>query len=208
MFPRGDNYGTVPINFNFNYFSQSFSQLTINTNGFIIFGTISPSPGNWISALNYDLDTSTSGGIYYQNLNSQSSDFNSIRSDLNRLNASFVPTNLFRITYDNVPNYGSSSYFVSFQIILASDASNSYVLLKYTSCFASGYLTHVPALYYLSANGEYMSSQISFFPCTETNVNQGGTWVFDVSSSNSQFFFIDFKLITVFFVLASVTSFD
>ena len=107
-------------------------------------------------------------------------------SDLNRLNDSFVPTNLFRITYDNVPNYGSSSYIASFQIILASDASNSYVLLKYTSCLASSYVTQVPALYYLSADGDYMSSQISLDPCTETNVNQEGTWVFDVSSSNNR----------------------
>ena len=188
----------MPINFNYNYFSQSYSQLNINTNGYVSFGFYSGASDNWISALNYDLDTSINGGIYYQNLNSQSTDFNSIRSDLNRLNASFVPTNLFRITFDNVPNYGSGSFFASFQIILASDASKSYVLLKYTSCLTSGFLSSIQALYYLSANGEYMSSQMSLDPCTETNVNQEGTWVFDVSSSNSKFFIIDFKLITVF----------
>jgi len=89
----------------------------------VSFGTYSGASGNWISALNYDLDTSSSGGIYYQNLNAQSTDFNSIRSDLNRVNASFVPTNLFRITYDNVPAWMQSSYIATFQIILASDAT-------------------------------------------------------------------------------------
>ena len=84
LFTRGDeNSDTVPINFNFNYFGQSYSQLTISTNGYISFGTSSSTSGNWISALYYDLDTRTSGGIYYQNLNSQSSDFNSIKSDIN-----------------------------------------------------------------------------------------------------------------------------
>jgi hypothetical protein len=174
----------------------------------VSFGTYSGASGNWISALNYDLYTRTSGGIYYQNLNSQSSDFNSIRSDINRLNASFVPTNLFRITYDNVPNYGSGSYIASFQIVLASGSFKSYVLLKYTSCLTSSFLNQVQALYYLSANGQTMSSQMSLNPCTGTNVNQVGTWVFDVSSSDSKFFIFDFKLNAVFFFLVSVTSFD
>jgi hypothetical protein len=84
LFTRGDdNYGTISISFNFNYFNQSFSQLTINTNGYFNFGTSSGSItayGNYfISGINYDLDTRTSGGIYYQNLDSQSSDFNSIK---------------------------------------------------------------------------------------------------------------------------------
>ncbi len=119
------------INFNFNYYGTYFSQLAISTNGFINFDNAnSASSGNAISALYYDLDTRTRGGVYYQNLNSQSSDFNSIKSDLNRLNSNFVPTYLFRITYDNVPNYGSGAYVASFQIILASDTSRSYVLLK------------------------------------------------------------------------------
>jgi hypothetical protein len=194
LFTRGDdNSGPVLINFNFNYFSQSFTQLTISTNGFVYFslGSTSGSAyGNSISALNYDLDTRTSGGIYYQNLNSQSSAFNSIKSDLNRLDATFVPTNLFRITYDNVPNYGSGSYIASFQIILASDSSKSYVLLKYTSCLTSSFLTNMQALYYLSANGQSLSSQMSLNPCTGTNVNQVGTWVFDVSSLNRKLFFM------------------
>ena len=191
MFTRGDdNYGTVSINFNFNYFSQSFSQLTINTNGYVYFNLVSTSDstyGNSISALNYDLITSTSGGIYYQNLNSQSSDFNSIKSDLNRLDASFVPTNIFRITYYNVPYYYSTSQLVSFQIILASSSSKSYVLLKYTTCLSSSYYTiyivATPGLYYLSSIGQQLSNRITN-PCTNSNVNQAGTWVFDVSSSN------------------------
>ncbi len=136
MFTRGnDNNGTVSINFNFNYFGQSYSQLTISTNGYFNFdtsssGSIAASGSYFISGLNYDLDSRTSGGVYYQNLNAQSSAFNSIKSDLNRLDASFVPTNLFRITYDNVLLYGSSVNSVSFQVILASDSSKSYVLLR------------------------------------------------------------------------------
>jgi hypothetical protein len=118
LFGRGnDNFGSVPINFNFNYFGTFYSQLNIHTNGYVYFN----SESSRISALNYDLITSSyyydidsnkrhGGGIYYQNLNSQSSDFNSIKSDLNRLNSNFVPTNLFRIKYDNVSNMVVSNY--------------------------------------------------------------------------------------------------
>jgi hypothetical protein len=130
------------------------------------------------------------GGIYYQNLNSQSPDFNSIKSDLNRLNSNFVPTNLFRITYYNVPNYGSGAYIASFQIILASNASMSYVILKYTSCLPD--LT-ISGLYYLSNGLQILNKFTS--PCTSSNVNLGGTWVFDVSPINGKLMHLyDFKI--------------
>ena len=192
MFTRGnDNNGTVSINFNFSYFGQSFSQLAINTNGYFNFGPssgggINASGNYFISGLNYDLDTRTSGGVFYQNLNSQSSDFNSTKSEINRFDASFVPTNLFRITYDNVPLYSSSSYNVSFQVILASDSSKSYVLLKYTTCLSSSVaLLTLPGLYYL-VNGQQTFVPISNSSCSNSNVNQNGTWVFDVSSFYSK----------------------
>jgi hypothetical protein len=189
LFTRGDdNYASVAINFNFKYFAQSYSQLILSTNGFVNFVTNSATSGNSISALYFDLDTRRSGGIYYQNLNSQSSDFTSIKSDINRLNATFVPTNLFRITYSNVPHYTYSSYLASFQIILASDASKSYVLLKYTSCLTGLSLSTVHALYYLASNGQQLLNPISVNPCTGSNVNLVGTWVFDVSLVNSKQF--------------------
>ena len=163
--------------------------MNINTNGYVYFSlgsTSGSASGNSISALNYDLDTRYSGGIYHQNLNSQSNDFNSIRSDINRLNSSFVPTNLFRITYDNVPAYSSNSLIASFQIILASDSSKSYVVLKYTSCLSNTSPIITPGLYYLNSNGQQMSSQFTN-PCSSSNVNLIGTWVFDVSVLNSNF---------------------
>jgi hypothetical protein len=195
LLTRGDdNSETLLINFNFNYYGTYFSQFLISTNGFINFDTANgaSSSGNAISAFNYDLDTRTSGGIYYQNLNSQSSDFYSIKSDLNRLNSNFRPTNLFRITYFNVPKYASSGYIASFQIILASDASKSYVLLKYTSCLTGLSLSSMQALYYRLSNGQQMSNQMSTNPCNGTNVNLGGTWVFDVTfplTSNTNYYF-------------------
>ncbi len=179
MFPRGDdNYGTVNINFIFNYFGKACTQLTIFTNGYVRF-VASTSVNYFISGLNQDLITTTSGGIYYDNLNSQYSDYNSIKSDLNLLNYNFMPTNIFRITYDNVPKLNAAANKASFQIILASNATKSFVILKYTSCLNGIGLSQTPGLYYLS-NGQQKSSTITI-PCSNSNVNLGGTWVFDVS---------------------------
>jgi hypothetical protein len=163
------------MNFNFTYFGKSYSRLTIYTNGFVEFDT-----NNSISGLNYDLDTRSSGGIYYQNLSSQSSDFNSIKSDINRLNSAFNPTNLFRITYDNVPAYSSSSLKASFQIILATNGFLTYVLLKYTSCLAGATLRSIPGIYY-TLRGGGSSSSLAVNSCLASNVNMAGTWVFDSS---------------------------
>ena len=191
MFTRGDdNYQIVSINFDFKFFNNIFTSLTINTNGYVYFNGLAgccsitlPTLTNSISALNYDLDARTSGAIYYQNLNSSSSGFSSIKSDLNRLNSSFIPANMFRITFDNVPTYSYSSILASFQIVLASDSSRSYVLLKYTSCLSSSVtLSTSPGLYYLSTNGQQLSMLVAN-PCTSSNVNLVGTWVFDVSSN-------------------------
>jgi len=178
--------------------------VNIHTNGYVFFK--SESSGIRISALRYDLDTRYGiGGIYYQNLNSQSSDFNSIKSDLNRLESNFVPTNIFRIKYDYVPNYvgvGSLGPLrASFQIVLASYATKSYVLLKYTSCLSGDTLSETLGLYYLSLIGHQMSNTISS-PCSSSNVNQTGTWVFDVSPVESKtiltnklfYFFIIIKI--------------
>jgi hypothetical protein len=196
--------------------------LYISTNGYINFGTslggIAASGNYFISALNYDLITSTSGSIYYQNLNSQSSDFNSIKSDLNRFDASFVPTNLFRITYDNVPIYSFSSNRVSFQIILASDSSKSYVLFKYTTCVASSFaLRTLPGLYFLLANGQQTFIPISNSSCSNSNVNQAGTWVFNVTSPIGKIHYlifivkavpVDYKPLFLIFLICSVLFYD
>ena len=80
--------------------------------------------------------------------------------------------------------YLKGGLVASFQIVLASDATKSYVLLKYKSCLSGATLWETPGLYYLSlSNGQQMSNTISS-PCSRSNVNQAGTWVFDVSTKD------------------------
>ncbi len=164
--------------------------MTISTNGYVLFDS-----SNSIYALNYDLDTRISGGIYFQNLDWTSNDFNSIKSDINRLNSAFNPTNIFRITYGNVPDYGTHKLIASFQIILASDGSLSYVVLKYTSCLSNKTLSRTPGIYYTLSNGQASSSLISY-PCFASNVNLIGTWVLNTSTGTGGELFLFYFLIS------------
>ena len=139
----------------------------------------------------YDLDTTSSGSITYQNIYPQSNEFNGIKSDLNRFSSSFAPTNVFRIMFTNVPLFASaaSSPKVSFQIILASDSSSSLFLLRYASCFSSSvFQVYSPSLYYNDYNGAQQSIAIGTGSnmCTSSNVNSVGVWVFNVTSIDSQ----------------------
>ena len=176
------------MNFNYNYFGQSYTNITINTNGYIQFGFTNscpinkPNNLNLIPALNFDLDASRNGGIYYQNIPVASNDITSITNDIRLLSPSFNPTNAFRVTWQSVPPYGASSPTASFQIVLTSSFGSFYVLLKYTECLNGATLRSTPGLNYLLNNQAFEINIAN--PCTSSNVNQAGTWVFDVSSGN------------------------
>ncbi len=139
--------------------------------------------GNTINGLYFNSDTSSQGGIYYQNLNS--SDFYPIKSDINQLNSDFDPTNIFRITYDNVTKYQDNSKKATFQIILATDSLKSYVVLKYSSFLSNDPLRVLPGIYFLGENGQQLSNLLTG-PCNSLNINQNGTWVFDVTTFNGK----------------------
>ncbi len=172
MLPNGDeNSETVSLNFNFNFFNKSFSALTFNTNGYVYFDTT-----YLIFDLNYNLDTTMNGGIYYQNLESTSNDFSLIKTVVKTLNPSFIPNDIFRITYDNVPANGQSSLIVSFQVILASSSSSSFVVLNFTSCPSNRSLSLGPSFNY---NPVFITN-----PCFSSNINSNGLWVFDLSGQS------------------------
>ena len=196
MFTYGDDiYDTIPIQFNFSYFHYNFDRLVLDTNGYIYFSglkccdiTLQSYKSNAISGLNYDITTEIEGEIVYENLNSTSTDYDSIRSDLNRLNSTivFVAKDIFRISYVNIPDFLTGSYYASFQIILARDQySSSYVVLKFYSCLTGLNMLTKPGLYYLDGSGRGLSLEISN-PCGSSNVNLTGTWVFNVTVPRSE----------------------
>ena len=179
------------LNFVFKYVNRNFNAIKITKYGYLYFSQGSTvTSGNSIVGLNFQADVSDQGGIFYQNLYSPSLAFNRTQSTINRVNSGFVPTNMFRITYFNVPvAYNSNPVTIkaSFQAVLASDSTKSYIVLNYTDCLASAPLETYPGLLYLSQSGQQSSAFLEN-PCGSSNVNLIGNWVFDVSSENSKKF--------------------
>jgi hypothetical protein len=171
--------------------NRNYNAIKITKYGYLYYSQGSTvTSGNSIVGLNFQAETSVQGGIYFQNLYSPSLAFNRTQSTINRVNSGFVPTNMFRITYFNVPvAYNSNPVTVkaSFQVILASDSTKSYIVLNYTDCLASAPLETYPGLLYLSQNGQQLSAFLDN-PCGSSNVNLYGNWVFDVSNTFSKNF--------------------
>ncbi len=99
-----DDYKVVNLDFTFVYFGKSYTQVSISSNGYVCMGInpacgnqMRPSPHDILVGLNYDLDTTRngSGQIYYKNLN----DSTLASLYVNLLDPSFVPKNIFMITY-------------------------------------------------------------------------------------------------------------
>lgn len=178
--------------FTFTYFGNKFTSVTIDTNGYVVFSSSTsccsltrPSLSNSIPALNFDLTTtlSTNGGIYYKYLNSSSSEIVSIQSIISPL---FKATNAFSIEWNNVTALKTTSS-VSFKIILATDTSSNYVVLQYSSCLSGTYTPlSTPGLNYINQNGVLVQVAI-VNPCSSSNVNIPGTWVFYVTDAGEIF---------------------
>jgi hypothetical protein len=194
-----DNYTVVDLSFTFVYFGKSYTQISISSNGYVCFGenekctnNKEPLTDDILIGLYYDLDTKRngSGQIYYKNLN----DSTMASLYVNLLDPSFVPKNIFMITYDNVLPYlesGSDSP-VSFQIYILTDSIKSYVIFKYTSCpdelsmRSSG----------LNINKKEEISIPKSQKCSLSNVKQKGVWVSQVNNYSTGKYkksFIKFK---------------
>ena len=124
----------------------------------------------------------TKGGLIgYQSISSPSNDLDNITNEINRLtHTKFSCKNAFIITYDKVRDYKTGKKIVTFQIILSTDDSlNSFVTLKYTDCLTP-YLTY-PGIYCVNKKGLLVKIPIGD-PCSSSNVNIKGTWIFDVTN--------------------------
>ena len=140
---KGDETCTkINFNFNFNYYGTNYTKCCISINGYISFdalttSSISPSNNYFIAPFAHDLSTMSKGNIYYRLIN-ESPTLSQIGLEISSLyylnTINFIPTNAFIVTWDSVPSYGSSySGYVSFQIILSTDGSNSYLTINYGS---------------------------------------------------------------------------
>jgi hypothetical protein len=188
-------YKVVDLGFTFIYFSTEYTQVSINSYGYVCLGNNSecgsrtrPSGHDILIGLNFDLNSRRegSGQIYYKRLDSNSLDFESAKIYLNLFNPEFEPQQIFMITYDNVlPDYIYSNSVTSFQMYLSTDFVKSFVTFKFKSCPTDQYYYSSSGLNYKRINGSLQEVIIANGQqCSGTNVGQMGVWVSDVTSKS------------------------
>jgi hypothetical protein len=199
-----DGYKVVDIGFKFRYFNTNYTQVSINSNGYVCLGDNSecgmqtrPFPHDILIGLNCDLNPKRegSGQIYYKKLYSNSLDFKSAKIYLNLFNPDFEPQQIFMITYDNV-YYLFLNSRVSFQIYLSTDSVKSFVIFKFKSCPNDLTLEAASGLNYIRIDGNLKEVEIEDGQqCIGSNVGQTGVWVNDVTDVNT------YSKLKLFFIL-------
>ena len=184
----GDDTCTqVNFNFNFNYYGSIFTHCCIGINGYISFDdmtsyTVYINPGNsyFVAPFAHDLSTISNGSIYYR-LTNNATILNQIGLEISSLKnvVNFAPTNALIVTWDKVAAFSwPINGYVSFQIILSTDGSNSFLTINYGSVEFSpsnGYSFQCGPDCYTSisnTNPEYSS-----------NVGVNGKWIYNISNS-------------------------
>ncbi|TRY83024.1 hypothetical protein DNTS_007642 [Danionella cerebrum] len=178
----------------FVYFGNTYNQIYISNNGFLTFDWPWYSyypfqfPGyggqDLIAPFWTDLDNRNYGVVSYHQYTSGSvltqatQDINQYFSDL-----SFSATWVFVATWDRVPYYSNSDYYldVSFQVVLISDGHLSFILMNYGTIAPSprfveaGYDT-ISSRYYASIRGSQQNDVTNLEH--SSNVNVPGRWAF------------------------------
>ncbi len=194
---KNDGHEVVNLGFTFKYCDKTFTQVSISSNGYVCLGVNSlcssyrrPSPHEILVGLNHDLNPTKigSGQIYYVRLASDAFEFKLANTYVTVLQTSFLATNIFMITYDDVLIY--SNVKASFQIFLIINEVKSFVIFKYKSCpndatlYSSSGLNHKYGIYldeFIIANGQQ---------CSSSNVGHKGVWVIEVTTyATGNFYF-------------------
>ena len=141
-----------------------------------------PSYQYFIAPFSHDLDTTKNGTIYYRTINDLPT-LGQIGHEINSLKYSnktiFKPANAFIVTWETVAPYDTSkSGYVSFQIILSTDGSNSFLTINYGSL---GF--HASDGYYFQC-GSYSGCYTTISgsnPELSSNVAMKGKWIYNIS---------------------------
>ncbi|KAI2658793.1 Alpha-tectorin [Labeo rohita] len=173
------------------YFGHIYQQIYVNNNGHLTFdGPLSqPTPSYLHSQLNRDIiaplwtnmDNTVNGTIFYRQVTSGRlliAASNNITKYFPNLN--FTASWLFIATWDRVPYYNNSQSSSSFQVVLASGGSLSFVMMNYGNISSAN--QQLQAGYGTVNSTNYFSIPVldenKLF--NSSNVNMPGHWIFRV----------------------------
>jgi hypothetical protein len=191
-----DGYTNMSLDFNFTYFDNIYTEISVSSNGYLCLGSnelcnqlTRPSSYDTLVGLNYDLDASRdqSGQIYVKSLSFDSNEFTYAKVYVNLLDPEFTPTNIIMITYDDVFTSDPSNFYstASFQVFLLASSKKSYVLFKFKSCLTDLFLRASSGVTHDDMSTLKEVRIADGQQCTSSNVGQTGIWVSDVTTSSS-----------------------
>ncbi|XP_041425681.1 sushi, nidogen and EGF-like domain-containing protein 1 [Xenopus laevis] len=198
---KNEDYGSVAIKFtvNFPLFGNTYSSLYLCNKGLLTF-TASycvyatadfPIKGSvpFIAPFWADLYNVLSGDIYYRQSN-DSTLLANVTKDINKYfpEVTFSAKWVFITTWDKVPRFpGAASQANTFQVVLATDGTSSFVLFNYAIIQWS--FLAVAGLNSGNITGYYQLNkpkEISFNWTNSSNVNYPGRWAFKVDKSQPE----------------------
>ena len=195
-----DNTNTINFGFSFKYFGNSYTSIYISINGFLMFSTNpSSSFGNYkgrrnqitgpylIAPYMYDFNTfcflcNSNGKIYYRHI-TDAATLNIIGSEISSAKStSFTPNQAFVFTWSAAHTYVGGMPNGDFQVIFSTDGTTSYMTAYYNSCpgpdgFGDNAGLPYSSFEYHDSNNVLIRNDY-FNPCTSSNINQNGKWIF------------------------------
>jgi hypothetical protein len=166
----------VPLGFNLPYQNTTFSTVQIYVNGFVKLNS-----SVTVAAYTNNFCTNGSGGaVFYRKIDSPSNDLNIVTAAIltKYTNCSgFVASRAFVVTWFNVQSVSVPSQLNTFQMILATDGSNSFVIFEYVRLDSPSLMT---CQAYFPANVLNTTSYLTSPDCLSIGswvqiVNVGGT---------------------------------
>ncbi|KAG7476917.1 hypothetical protein MATL_G00087920 [Megalops atlanticus] len=194
----GENDGSSPvisINNSFIFFGSKHQQIYVNNNGFLTFsrplnGSVplpfpSYSGDDIIAALWTDLDNSKNGTISYREVTSGYL-LQQATHSINRYfpHFNFKASWLFIVTWDRVPYHPATGTEATFQVVLISDGTSSFILMNYGDIGPTN--GSVQAGYKSKDSASYFTIPVPYtnLPFT-SNVNVTGRWAFNTGCAPS-----------------------
>ena len=154
-------------------------------------------PGNsyFVAPFAHDLSTVSNGSIYYR-ITNNASILNQIGLEISSLKngVHFTPTNAFIVTWDTVAAFSwPINGYVSFQIILSTDGSNSFLTTNY------GAIVFSPSNGYSFQCGPDCYTYISNTnPEYSSNVGVDGKWIYNISNSKFKYKIRAYNFLIIF----------
>ncbi len=179
LLTRGDDtcYGSVSLGQYVPYLDSYYNYFYVCVNGKIglSYQTYQIYP------YKIDLITTSSGNIYYRRLSS--TDLNNAKSDVNNLiDSTFTPTSGLVVTWYRVPKYGSSSLIYTFQAVLVSNSTDTYLMYNYDDQTSPIIWSSINVGYDTGDDFNLFNGNSAINMATGSNVNRNGKWIFKVDS--------------------------